>query len=178
VIQLLFLRLLIRAVAEESLAARLNALARERLVVLHDRRIPDSGANIDHIAVTPRGVFVIDVKHAGGHVRKRNIGRILHRDMRLYVGRSSCSELLADSENDADAVRDVLAPLALANLPVHPVLCFVGADWGVLPKPFKVGPVLVTHPTLLCRRLRKAAFVETDVIQAAARRLASSLPPV
>ena len=41
------------AVGEERLGGRLTELAGDALRVLHDRRIPGSRANIDHLAVTP-----------------------------------------------------------------------------------------------------------------------------
>ena len=41
------------AIGEERLAARLDGAVSPHLAVLHDRRIPKSRANIDHIAVTP-----------------------------------------------------------------------------------------------------------------------------
>lgn len=44
------------AVGEERPGARLNELASNTLRVLHDRRIPGTRANIDHLAVTPTGV--------------------------------------------------------------------------------------------------------------------------
>jgi len=47
---------------EERLGQRLNELASETVRVLHDRRIPGTRANIDHLAVTPTGVYVIDAK--------------------------------------------------------------------------------------------------------------------
>ncbi|MEI2671103.1 MAG: nuclease-related domain-containing protein [Marmoricola sp.] len=40
------------AVGEERLGARLDSLVSESIAVLHDRRIPGSKANIDHIAIT------------------------------------------------------------------------------------------------------------------------------
>jgi hypothetical protein len=48
------------ALGEERLGARLTELASESLRLLHDRRIPRTRANIDHLAVTPTGVYVID----------------------------------------------------------------------------------------------------------------------
>ncbi len=39
------------ALGEEQVGQRLNELASETLHVLHERRIPGSRANIDHIAV-------------------------------------------------------------------------------------------------------------------------------
>lgn len=50
------------AVGEERLGHRLNASESETCRVLHDRRMPGSRANIDHLAVTPTGVYVIDAK--------------------------------------------------------------------------------------------------------------------
>jgi hypothetical protein len=52
---------------EQLLAA---ALAREcpSVLMLHDRRIPNSRANIDHIAVTATGVYVIDAKRYRGAI--------------------------------------------------------------------------------------------------------------
>ena len=52
------------AEGEVVLGRRLDAAVGVR--VLHDRRIPGSKANIDHIAIGPRGVFVIDAKHYKG----------------------------------------------------------------------------------------------------------------
>ena len=38
------------------------------IAVLHDRRIPGSKANIDHIAITAAGIWVIDAKRYKGDV--------------------------------------------------------------------------------------------------------------
>jgi hypothetical protein len=47
--------------------ARLDKARERGISALHDRRIPGTRANIDHIAVGPRGVFVIDAKkYTGG----------------------------------------------------------------------------------------------------------------
>ena len=50
------------AVGEERVAAILAKLDQARVTLLHDRRIPGSRANIDHIAVTAAGIWVIDAK--------------------------------------------------------------------------------------------------------------------
>lgn len=64
------------AVGEEALGAKLNSFANERVVILHDRRVPGSRANIDHIAVSPGGVFVIDAKHYSGQGWTGRSGRL------------------------------------------------------------------------------------------------------
>jgi hypothetical protein len=35
-------------------------------LVLHDRSVPGTRSNIDHLAVVPSGVWVIDTKHYAG----------------------------------------------------------------------------------------------------------------
>lgn len=65
------------AVGEERLGARLDALAANGLAVLHDRRIPGSKANIDHIAVTRGGIWVIDAKRYKGRPELKIEGGIL-----------------------------------------------------------------------------------------------------
>jgi len=51
---------------EVVLGGRLDSLRERGIHVLHDRRIPGTTANIDHIVVGPRGVFVIDAKKYSG----------------------------------------------------------------------------------------------------------------
>lgn len=59
------------ALGEERVA---QALARRCPVVplLHDRRMPRSRANIDHLAFAPTGVYVIDAKHYRGKIEVVN----------------------------------------------------------------------------------------------------------
>jgi hypothetical protein len=65
------------------------------VVVLHDRRIPGTRANIDHIAITRSGgVWAIDAKNYTGKVQRLDKGGWFSTDLRLYVGhrdaRNSC----------------------------------------------------------------------------------------
>jgi Nuclease-related domain len=164
------------AAEEEAFGANLAELAGERLVVLHDRRLPASRGTIDYLAVTPRGVFVIDAKHDSGRLERRNFGNAIRPDVRLYVSGCDHTMLLQGVEDQAEVVRDVLSPAWFVDSPVRGVLCFTGADWGLFASPFKLGDVLVTHPKFLYRMLSKEAEVATSAIQDAARALAIALP--
>jgi hypothetical protein len=62
----------IGAGGEERLGAELAHVAGIR--VLHDRRVPRTRGNIDHIVIAPAGVFVIDAKDWEGTVRTRDVG--------------------------------------------------------------------------------------------------------
>ena len=75
------------ALGEERLGNRLNELASDSLRVLHDRRIPGSRANIDHIAVASTGVYVIDAKKYKGRPQLKIEGGFLRpRVEKLLVG--------------------------------------------------------------------------------------------
>lgn len=50
------------AAGEEATAALLDRLPPRRWAVLHDRRLPGSAANVDHLVVGPGGVWVVDSK--------------------------------------------------------------------------------------------------------------------
>lgn len=164
------------AAGEEALGAQLDRRASERLVVLHDRRIRGSRANIDHIAITPGGVFVIDAKHYSGRVEQRDLGGWFRTDLRLYVGSRDCTKLVLGCEDQAEVVRDAVRPLGFADLPVRPVLCFIGAEWGLFASPFTHGSVPISWPKFLYDLLTKEADVATDAIQDTARQLAAALP--
>ena len=54
---------------ERATAALLERLPARKWVVLHDRRVPGSRANIDHLVVGPTGVWVVDTKALRAEVR-------------------------------------------------------------------------------------------------------------
>jgi hypothetical protein len=65
------------AVGEERLGHRLSELATDNLRALHDRRVQGSRANIDHLAVTPTGVGVIDAEKYRGRPHLKVEGEAL-----------------------------------------------------------------------------------------------------
>jgi nuclease-like protein len=140
--------------------------------VLHDRRIPRSRANIDHLVVTPVGVYVSDAKRYTGKVEKRDKGGLFRTDLRLYVGTRDCSRLLG-MDHQLEAVR-----AAVGNgPPIHPVLCLIEAEWGLFTKPFTINGVLVCWPKALYKLLRSAGPGSIEQVAEIATRVASGLPP-
>jgi hypothetical protein len=61
---------------ERLLGEHLEKIRDDRVVIaLHDRRIPGTRANIDHIAVTRSGaIWAIDAKNHGGKIQKVDKG--------------------------------------------------------------------------------------------------------
>jgi hypothetical protein len=91
------------ASGERALGKLLDPLRDEGIAVLHDRRIPGSKANIDHLVVAPWGVFVIDAKNYKGRVERRDKGGFFSTDYRLYVGGRDKTALVAAMSKQVEA---------------------------------------------------------------------------
>src|SRR5918996_1901571 len=142
---------------ERRLGAYLDTLDDdESLIILHDRRAPGTRANIDHLAISRAGVFVIDAKNYTGKVQKIDRGGWFSSDARLYVGRRDCTNLVAGIRKQVEAVRNALGPAVIAELSpsVTSVLCFVDAEWSLFARPFQLEGVWVEWSKSLGERLR------------------------
>jgi len=117
---------------ERAVAAKLDRLG-DDMVVLHDRAMRGldgrlSRANIDHLAVTASGVWVVDAKTHRGSLEVRRAGGLFSpRTEALYIGGRNQSALLAGLDKQVAAV---VAELALvdAGITVRGALCFVGTE--------------------------------------------------
>lgn len=164
------------AVGEEKLAVGFDRLAEQGVAALHDRRRPGTTANIDHIAVTPAGVWVIDAKRYKGQVAKKDVGGWLRKDVRLYVGRRDCSKLVEGMAKQVEAVRRALGD-GWADVPVRPMLCFVDAEWQWFGGPFELGGVLVTWPRAARERLVQPGPYPPETVARIAAQLDHRLRP-
>ena len=140
------------AVGEERLGARLDSLVSESIAVLHDRRIPGTKANIDHIAITPAGIWVIDAKRYKGRPELKIEGGILRpRVEKVLVGRRDCTKLVDGVLKQVDLVREVVG-----DVPVTGALCFVEADWPLIGGAFTTRGVHALWPKRLAKLLTEA----------------------
>lgn len=157
------------AQGERVVGAALDALAGEDLVVLHDRRLPRSKANVDHLVVARSGVFVIDAKHYQG--------RLVVRGGRLLVAGRDQSRLLEQMDRQERAIVGELSDAGLGPVPVTRVLCFVGVEWPLLFRPRQVGGVRLCGPRGLAALIDgDPALAGAGVIEVAGV-LAEGLPP-
>ena len=153
------------------MGARLGSLVSESVAVLHDRRIPGTKANIDHIAVTAAGVWVIDAKRYKGRPELKVEGGLLRpRVEKVLVGRRDCTKLVDGVLKQVDLVRDVVG-----DLPVTGVLCFVEADWPLIGGSFTSRDIHVLWPKRLAKMLTEDAG-DLDVM-ATREALASRFKP-
>ncbi len=126
--------------------------------LLHDRRVPRSRANIDHIAIAPTGVYVIDAKRCRGKIR---VSRSLLRPPKLLIAGRDRTKLIAGLATQVSVVRTALAEVA-PDVPVYGCLCFLDPEgWRAesgLPvvRTLKVGAYPLYGPRRLARRLNRA----------------------
>lgn len=162
------------AVGEEQLGRRLTEMAGEQLKVLHDRKIPRSRANIDHVVVTTGGVWVIDAKrYRGARVEIRG-GRLLSPGpAELFVGGRNRQQLVDGVRGQVDTVQAVLAEAGRA-VPVRGALVFIDAEFGLFDGPFDLGGTWVGWGRALRKRLAQESggpFPTADVAKCLAARL-------
>jgi hypothetical protein len=141
---------------------------------LHDRRIPGTRANIDHLAVTPTGVYVIDAKRYRGRPQLKVEGGLLRpRVEKLLVGSRDCTKVVDGVLKQVDVASAIVGD----DVPLHGVLCFVEADWPLIGGSFATRGVEALWPKKLYSRLKAVGPLAPATIDDLHRRLASSLLP-
>jgi hypothetical protein len=107
---------------ERRTARLLSRLEQRGWVVLHDLAVPGSRANIDHLAIGPGGVVVIDSKQYRGRLQFDPSGLLWH-------GRHLLTMTLRTARWEADQADEVLG---VADVDVDAIVAVHGASvpWG------------------------------------------------
>jgi hypothetical protein len=153
-------------------AAALDARCRPEVAVLHDRSTPGTRANIDHIAVAPSGVWVIDTKRYKGRIQVAKplfgpaILKIAGRDQTGLVG-----ALMRQVELVTPAVAGVLS-----DVPVRGAFCFVEGDLPLIGTP-SINDILLLHRRSLAKKLNADGQLTVEQIAAITAALAGRFPP-
>jgi hypothetical protein len=163
---------------EARLAGYIAKEVGDSVIALHDRRIPGTRGNIDHLFVAETGVWVVDAKAYAGKVTKRGKGSLWRPDNELFIGGRNRTSLARGVVKQVDAVAAALRPdAALHAMDIHGALCLVESEWGLLDMPFQIGNVWVMYPGALKKRLRTSGELSRETMERVARRLDLSLPP-
>jgi hypothetical protein len=158
---------------EEEMA---ESLARRcpQTIVLHDRRLPGTRANIDHLAVAPSGVYVIDAKRYKGKVEVR---KPFFGEPKLMIRGRDRTKLARGLSRQVDAVRKAIGAAA-PPVDVHGCLCFVGGDAEMpLLRKLSFDGYPLLYPKRLARWLNRPGELGTEEMRALAETLARALPP-
>lgn len=160
------------AEGEERIGALLTRAVGRNGLVLHDRRIPGSRANLDHLAIVSSGVWVVDAKHYRGSLERRSAGGWFTPRQALYVGRRDQTALLDSARWQQAVVARHVPP----DVPVRAALCFTGVEVGLFARPFVMGDVLVTWPKALVKTLDEPGRLDAGASHELARELARAFP--
>jgi Nuclease-related domain len=161
---------------EEQLAAFLVQRC-PGVIVFDDRRMADGRTNIDHLAVAPSGVYVIDSKRYRGRIEVR---KPVFGDEQLLIAGRDRAELVEGLERRVQAVRSVLDSLGQRVL-VHGCICFLNPSSGgsVIPlgRNLRIKGFPLCFPRTLAKRLKEPGELIGDQAQLVAEALAHEFRP-
>ncbi|MGQ0845255.1 MAG: nuclease-related domain-containing protein [Sporichthyaceae bacterium] len=162
------------AEGERKVASTLDAL--EGVVALHDRRLRrGSNANIDHIAITPNGIWVVDAKtHRGKLEVRREGGLFTPRTSRLYIHGRDQTTLVEGVARQVGVVRDAVAAAAF-DLEVRGALCFVGTElpWSAV----SIDGIPLIGRRALGKLLAQPGSADAQTVAEVAAWAAAAFPP-
>lgn len=115
------------AVGEQRIRAYLDTLG-DAIHVLHDRRIPETKWNLDHLAITATGVWVIDAKRYTGRIERRDVGGWFKTDERLCVNDRDKTKLVGGVNWQVQHLSDALDLGPFSDVVGGGALWFVDAE--------------------------------------------------
>lgn len=165
------------AIGEEKLGALLDGLLSPEIRVLHDRQIPKTVANIDHIVVCPSGVVVIDAKRYRGRPTLQTQGGFFSPGVeKLLVGRRDCTRLVDGVLKQVDLVQLALRQGVDAEVDVRGMLCFIDADWPLIGGSFTIRAVNVLWAKKAAEILKRPGSLTASQVSNMTDHLARSFP--
>ena len=163
----------------EELVAQSLASRAPGVPILHDRRMPGSRANIDHIALAASGIYVIDTKRYKGRIE---VHAPLFGSPQLRIAGRDRTKLIDGLERQVAAVTTALEDVA-PEAPIHGCLCFVAPE-GLfsevelpLLRTLRIRGYPLYHVRLLAARLNSDGPLSPGEALAIGARLAERLPP-
>ena len=164
------------AVGEEVVGAQLDLLAQEAdFEVLHDRRRPPTKANIDHMIVTPAGVFVVDAKNYEGQIQVRRPGWFSGDPEQLFINGRNRTKIVDGVKKQVAQVESVLVNSEI-QIPVFGVLTFVVGSLHLFIVQERISGVFLSTQRGLEKILRRPGPHTVEDIKATANLLAQRFP--
>lgn len=160
------------AAGERATARLLAPLASEGAVILHDRAIPTMRANIDHIVITPGGVWVVDSKRWHRRTRVHGLGA------RVWIGRRPAEAMLGGTAVTHGAVTGAVHTLTGGSVDVGAVVAVHGPRLPGAARPLVIHGVTMLRARQVRRWLRgRPVTLTPGEVEALGRALAACFPP-
>ncbi|HUZ69625.1 MAG TPA: nuclease-related domain-containing protein [Candidatus Saccharimonadales bacterium] len=134
--------------------------------LLHDRRIPGHGnANIDHLAIGPGGVTVIDTKTHRGKIRVDRMGGLFcARRSVLTIGGRDQTRLIDRVECQVDLVRTALSRVGEDQIDVRGAFCFPHVDGLPILARLSVRGIIIDGPKRVAKLARRPGPLHPETI--------------
>jgi hypothetical protein len=167
------------AEGEVKVATRLGKLLDGSGVhLLHDRRLTGHGrANIDHLAVGPGGVTVIDSKAIKGKIRVETVGGLFckHQQLLRVAGRDR-TRLVRGVQRQAAVVSQQLSQCGFEAVEVRSALCFCKSERLVLRR-LELEGVVLAGPRRVAKLAGRPGALDHEEVQRLVYALAGVLAP-
>jgi hypothetical protein len=158
------------AEGEVRTAGRLAKHLRERgVTVLHDRRVPGRRANIDHLAVGPGGITVIDTKNY--------TGKVAVRKGRLWVNGRDRTKLIDGVLGQTEVLRSALAGSAYARVSIEAALAWSNHEALPLLRALSAKGVLIDGTRRVAKLASRPGPLSVAEADQLAALLGKKLPP-
>jgi len=146
--------------------------------LLHDRWIPGHGnANIDHLAIGPGGVTVIDTKTHRGKIRVDRVGGLFcARRSVLTIGGRDQTRLIASVERQVELVRTALSRVGEDQIDVRGAVCFPHVDGLPLVAQLIVREIIIDGPKPVAKLARRPGPLQHGTIDRIWSHLGHSFP--
>jgi hypothetical protein len=150
-----------------------KAVAKMQGAVLHNRRMPGGRGDVDHIAIVPSGVYIIDAKAVGGKVEVRS--RWFKPPLLFIAGRDR-TKYLDGLDRQSAAVRDALTDTGNLDVLLQAALCFTKADLPLL-RTVELRGHLLLYRKALTKRLTAPGPLSPERCTAIAAALTATFRP-
>jgi hypothetical protein len=129
---------------EEVVGQKLDLLTEEyNFEALHDRKRPPTKANIDHLAITTAGVYVIDSKKYEGEIEVRSPGWFSSDPDQLFINRRNRTKIVEGVQKQVSQVESALLNAEI-DIPVFGVLTFVVNPLHIFSVPEKISGIFLS----------------------------------
>lgn len=147
--------------------------------LLHDRQVPGHGqANIDHLAIGPGGVTVIDSKTHRGDVHVEHVGGLFSsRRQVLQINGRDQTTLIDGVERQVEYVRQTLADTGEAAPSIRGAMCFPNTDGLPLFRQLMVRDIVIDGPKPVARLAARPGPLQPEDIVRIWQVLARQFPP-
>jgi hypothetical protein len=158
------------AEGEVRTSKRLARRLKDRgVVILNDRHVPGRRANIDHLAIGPAGVTVID--------SKRYKGKVMVRGHNLFVNGRNRTKLIHGIKGQVEVVRAALAGSEFADTPIDAALAWVDVDRLPMLRTLRVDGVLIDGTRKIVKQASRPGPLSIADVDQLAALLDEKLPP-